>query len=271
MTRIDCRGLVAAHQTGTDLTEAEPMRAAYDSLVKNGYVVLDHVVAADKIAALHREFDSRYRRYYQDNELDDTLEVGNRRYMIPVELAGPFADPEIYANPAVVAVARLALDLDAVLESCGAVIALSESRQQHIHRDGPVLFDSAISAMLPAHALTFVLPLIDMNEEHGTTALWPGSHRWRQRDDSAPPIAPEVPVGSCMIWDFRLYHGGTPNRSAAPRPILYSTYARRWYLDPRNFEKPTQPRLLYDKDFVRNLPEQNRPLFANLPDRTWRS
>ena len=48
MTRIDCRGLVAAHQAGTDLTEAEPMRAAYDSLVKNGYVVLDHVVAADK-------------------------------------------------------------------------------------------------------------------------------------------------------------------------------------------------------------------------------
>lgn len=269
MTRIDFRGLMTAHQAGTDLTEIEPIRAAFESLTKDGYAVLDHVVAPDKIAVLRREFESRYRRYFQDNELEDTLEVGNRRYMVPVELAGPFADPDIYANAAVVAVARHALDITAVLESFGAVISLSDAKQQHIHRDGPVLFDSAISAMLPAHALTFVLPLIDMNEEHGTTALWPGSHRWRKRDESVPPIAPEVPAGSCLMWDFRLYHGGTPNRSTAPRPILYSTYARRWYQDPRNFEKPTQRRLVYDQAFVRSVPEPHRPLFDHLLDRTW--
>lgn len=249
--------------------EQEAVRAAFDGLTRDGYVVLDHVVAPDTIAILRREFESRYRRHFQDNEQDDTLEVGNRRYLVPIELAGPFADPAIYANAAVVAVARHALDVSAVLESFGAVVSLPDAGQQHIHRDGPVLFDSAISALLPAHALTFALPLIDMNEEHGTTALWPGSHRWRTRDESVPPIAPEVPAGSCMLWDFRLYHGGTPNRSAVPRPMLYSTYARRWYQDPRNFEKPTQRRLVYDKTFVRAIPEAHRPLFDHLPDRIW--
>ena len=48
--------------------------------------------------------------------------------------------------------------------------------------------------------------------------------------------------------------------------------SRYWKADSyqARFEAGAKPDS-FDKDFVRNLPEQNRPLFANLPDRTWRS
>ena len=259
MMRIDCRGA-----SGADIAKSEEVRLAYECLVKNGYAILDHVLPEEKVRALSVEFNERYAKYLEASEFDDTVRVGNRRFMIPVDLSGGFGDPLVYANSVVVALIREALDQNAVLESFGAVISFAGARAQHIHRDGPSLFDSAISPMLPAHALTFVLPLVEMNDINGTTALWPGSHRWKKRDESVPPEAPLIPLGSCVLWDFRLYHGGTPNGSDTHRPIVYGTYARRWYQDPSNFEKQAQRRLSYDGDFLRGVPEDSRPLFSHV-------
>ena len=259
MTRIDCRQI-----SGDDLAGSEQIRLAFDSLTKNGFAILDHVLPEDRVRTLGAEFAASYDRYMHDSEFDDTLKVGNKRYMIPVALAGGFGDPQVYANPFVVAVARYALEQDVILESFGAVVSLAGSRQQHIHRDGRLLFDSAISTMLPAHALTFVLPLVEMNDTNGTTAVWPGSHRWKVRNEEVPPVPLQVPVGSCVLWDYRLYHGGTSNSSEAPRPILYGTYARHWFRDSRNFEKAEQRHLAYGDGFLATVPDDRRSLFAHL-------
>ena len=259
MTRIDCRQISV-----DDLAESAQIRLAHDAVVKDGYVVMDHVVPEQKIAALNAEFRARYHNYLQDSELADTLKIGHRRSMTPLDLSGGFADCLIYANPYVSAVAKLALGWDAVLESFGAVVALAGAQQQHIHRDGPLLFDTIISPILPAYALTLAMPLIDMNDSHGTTALWPASHRWRERNEEVPPIAPDVPAGSCILWDFRLFHGGTENRSEQHRPMIYSTYSRRWYQDPTNFHKKALPRLSLTQDFLESVPADRRSLFYHL-------
>ena len=258
MTRIDCR------QIADTAAPSEQMRAAYESIVKNGYVVLDHVIDASKAEALNSEFRTRYESYLQDSEQPDTMKVGNKRYLMAVDLSGGFADCEVYANRFVVAVARMALGEDAILESYGAVVSLAGAQQQHIHRDGPVLFDAGISPILPCHALTLAMPLIDMNDMQGTTALWPGSHRWKERNEEVKPIAPDVQAGSCMLWDFRLYHGGTANRSQEHRPMVYATYARRWYQDPSNFSKKGLHRLLYSPQFLAGIPEERRSLFCHV-------
>jgi ectoine hydroxylase-related dioxygenase (phytanoyl-CoA dioxygenase family) len=259
MIRIDCHRL-----SGGDLSEAEPVQLAYDCLVKNGYAILDHVLAEDKARELRADFNSHSARHLQNREFADTLEVGDRRHMVPIELAGAFRDPVVYANPVVVAVVREALGWDAILESFGAIVSLAGSRPQHIHRDGPLLFDSAISPLLPAHALTFALPLVDMNEAHGTTAFLPGSHRWKDYDKQGSVEAPAIPVGSCALWDFRVYHGGTANRSDVDRPIVYGTYARPWFQDVDNFVKPAQQRLAFDASFLESVPEDRRSLFSHV-------
>jgi len=259
MIRIDCRGL-----SGGDLSKAEPIRLAYDCLVKNGYAILDHVLAEDKARQLNADFNSHSARYLQNREFEDTLAVGDRRHMVPIDLAGAFRDPVVYANPVVVAVVREALGWDAILESFGVVISLAGSSQQHIHRDGRPLFDSVISPLLPAHALTFALPLVDMDEAHGTTALLPGSHRWKDYDKEGAAEAPGIPVGSCALWDFRLFHGGTANRSDVNRSMVYGTYARPWFQDVDNFVKEAQQRLAFDESFLESVPEDRRSLFSHL-------
>jgi len=90
----------------------------------------------------------------------------------------------------------------------------------------------------------------------------PGTgHRLREHDPSVPPLEPGIPAGSCLLWDFRLFHSGTANRSRRRRPMLYSTYARRWYQDPVNFTKSSLPRLVFEHDFVAGLSADARRLF----------
>src|SRR4051812_48505265 len=137
MIRIDCRGL-----SGDDLSKAQPVQRAYECLVRNGYAILDHVLAEDKVRELNAHFMSRFGRYLDNWQLEDTLKVGDGRHMVPIDLAGAFRDPAVYANPVVISVAREALGPDAILESFGAVISSAGCQRQHIHRDGSLLFEA---------------------------------------------------------------------------------------------------------------------------------
>lgn len=259
MIRINCLGVP------TDgLEQSAEVQAAFDCFTRHGYALLDNIIPRDRIQSLEAEFLERYRDYLQDREADDSLEVGKRRFMMPLHFSGDLGDLPIFANPYVIAVVRRILGTDAILEAFGAILSLCGSEAQYVHRDGPNLFESEISVMLPAHALTFALPLVEMNEETGTTALWPGSHRRTAHDPDLTPERPVVPPGSCLMWDFRLYHGGTANKSARHRPMVYCTYARRWYQDPVNFSKATQRRLVFEPGFLESVPDGLRPLFAHV-------
>jgi hypothetical protein len=259
MIRIDCQGL-----SGDGLSGSEQVRQAYDCLVRNGYAILDRLLPEATMKALQGAFADVAGRLLNEPLQGEALEVGDRRNLFALPFTGAFADPLVWANPVIVALARLALADEAVLESYGVVVSLPGAERQHFHRDGPALFDSAISPVLPAHALTVAYPLVEMNETSGTTALWPGSHRWKKADKDAPSFAPVVPPGSAMLWDFRTYHSGTANNSAQPRPLITATFARRWYQDPVNFERGGRRRLALDEAFLAGVPARSRSLFAHL-------
>lgn len=263
MIRIDCLGL-SEGPSDDGLSGSEEVRQAYDCLVRNGYAILDRLLPEATVALLLRAFAAQGGRFLNAASADEALEVGDRRNLFPLPFTGAFADPLVWANPVIVALARLALADEAVLESYGVVVSLPGAERQHLHRDGPGLFDSAVSQLLPAHALTVAFPLVEMNETNGTTALWPGSHRWQKANQQAPSISPVVPPGSAMLWDFRTYHSGTANSSAQPRPLITATFARRWYQDPVNFELGSRRRLALDDAFLAGVPPGTRSLFAHL-------
>ena len=179
---------------------------------------------------------------------DDALRVGDRRLIITINLEPPFNDPQLFANPYLLPVLEAALDDGFVLGAFGIVCSLASAPAQHRHADGGFLFPrSGIDMLLPASAITVGIPLLEMNDVHGTTALWLGSHRDASRvpnECEEEGIKPIVREGSCMLWDFRLSHGGTPNRSALPRPLLYLTYCRPWFLDHLNYGKSNPSRNL---------------------------
>jgi ectoine hydroxylase-related dioxygenase (phytanoyl-CoA dioxygenase family) len=258
MTRFDCSGI------STDsLDSCGQLDAAADYFIKEGYAILDNVLPGETVEALNREFLSDYAPFLEDVETEQSLSVGGRRWMVSMRFAGGFADPLVFANPYIVALIRKLLEPTAILEAYGCFISLPNAPAQKGHFDGPHLFGTRLAAMLPPYALTVGIPLVEMNERQGTTSLQPGSHRWHEVRPDAPYIEPRVPIGSCMMWDYRLRHFGTENTLPTPRPLLYCTFSRPWYRDPVNFkDKPRMPRLACDPAFLAGLTEETRHLLG---------
>ena len=127
-------------------------------------------------------------------------------------------------------------------------------------RFGLAELDDPVDAAMPTFAITMIVPLVDLNETNGTTRVYPGSRM--APIPTAKTMAHCDPVasrGACLLMDYRLFHGGTPNRSSAVRPILYNVYYRPRFRDCVNFGK--QPPLETDAETYGEIPDAYRPLF----------
>lgn len=255
-----------------DLT-AEFDRAAHGFRV-HGALQLERCLDPALIDRLQQAFVRDYASRDRDEIERSCLKVGHGRYMFSLRLEPPFMDPALYANPRIYPVLQRLLGEDCVIQSVGAVCAYPGAPVQHVHRDHPPLFAEAggLNAFFPPYALHVVVPLIDLDEATGTTALWEGSHRIRTRSEEQRwsraelerlegAVLPWPERGDCYLMDFRLRHAGTANRSDGPRTILYLVYSRRWFQDRKNYD--LQEPLLIEREEYDRIPPAYRALFEN--------
>ena len=202
-----------------------------------GVMHFENVLEPDHVQVLRADYEQAYAAYHRDILHADPRHVGDRRNMITVGIAGAFNDPRVYANPAVMPVIEALLGHHAILGSFVAVTSLPGAADQDVHLDMPLLFNvDPLGSQLPSYCLTLVIPLVDLDATNGTTAYYPGSHRKvaYEPPDTAP-VLPDVPVGDALLFDCRVWHGGTANHSDAPRPVLYNSYQRPWFRNQVNF------------------------------------
>lgn len=247
----------------------EPAVASASTFLGQGALLLRGVIPTARVAAMHSAFLERHRSYLVDLAHEDALKVGDRRFMVTVDLEPPFADAEVFAPAAVhpLMLALLALlSPSCVMGSFGGVVSLPSAADQHLHRDfSEELFPwTPLEPMLPPYAVTMVVPLIDVDETTGTTAVWAGSHRQRLRQEDYPPDEARwarMSVGDVLLMDYRLVHAGTANHSLAPRPILYVVYCRPWFRDHINYG--IQQRLRVPHTSWPLIPERYRALLLH--------
>lgn len=124
----------------------------------------------------------------------------------------------------------------AILGDCnfihaGCMLSLPGSEAQPYHQDGPHLHKNH----LPVHALNVFVPLVDLRVANGPTEFIPDSHR--NYDVDRHPVQFELNAGQCLLFDYRVKHRGIANRSDRPRPVLYFTYAKPFFVDEANFSE----------------------------------
>ena len=241
-------------------------------LQKEGYLHLEDVLdrtlvdrARSEFEAIYPQSEAEFKDLIAQGSNAPVVKVGNKRYLVTVDMKGAFADPAIYANPTVVDIAKASLGEKCVLESVGVVLSLPGSQDQHIHTDGH-LYHEKIDNILPAFALTILFPLVDMNAVTGTTIIWPGTHRTmpdpkllKAGDPKFTKITSNIDRGSCAVWDYRTSHGGQANSADYPRPALFMTFCRYWYRDVVNHGRKV--RVMADQKFLDSLPESATSLF----------
>ena len=227
-----------------------------------GTVQIDNAFPPAMIERLQEAFFARYSPYFRDAEHPDALYLGDKRYMLTVDMEQPFNAAELIGAPMVLPIIRKILGDECVLGAYTAVISLPGSKDQRLHKDHTPLFpNTPWHHTVPSFAAQIIIPLVPLNEMTGTTQFYKGSHRLTtDKSEALGAQDPVLPLGSCLLNDYRVAHRGLGNRSQQVRPILTLIFNRRWFRDFKNYEKQP-PIRLSDKGYS-ELPADVKRLFS---------
>ena len=240
------------------------MTSPVESFAETGLLTIDRIFDPAFITELHDE----YRRQYAALGAVLPMRVGKGRIQLPVEMAGPFLDPNLFAHPLLATMLGWWLTADYLIDSLTFVTALPGAPDQKLHRDNVSLFPGApaFDQAIPPYAVTLAIPLVDLTPDTGTTRLVPRSlgleldeAKARAETDAELPY---LQKGGCFVMDYRLWHQGTANRSSDQRPIVYIVYARPWFTDDANFRE--HPRATIDAAAYAQIPAKHRALFRRV-------
>jgi ectoine hydroxylase-related dioxygenase (phytanoyl-CoA dioxygenase family) len=228
-------------------------------LDRDGYVVLENAMGPELLHALREaifaQFDAEGDRAGHEFKTEEHA----RR------LANLVNKGEIFRRaivlPRVLEGVRHVLGADAKLSSLNA-----RSADPHSEDGQPLHVDmSALPDERGYWVCNTVWLLDDFTADNGPTRMVPGSHTWgtRPQDVLADPMAPHPDeilligkAGSIAVMNSHLWHGGTANRTAAPRLAMHAFYCRR--------DKPQQQyqKQLLDADVQAALSPALRDLLA---------
>ena len=234
------------------------------TLERDGICVIPGLIPEDKVARWREAFESLVE---ERAKIPGGLAPrGKSRHYLTLPWVEPFADPEVFANPTVLAVLDRVFAQEYVLVQLGADVAGPGAVAQEIHRDYRPLFQDEV--ITPLYALAVNFPLVEVTEQNGPFTMARGTHRLTRAEGLARVESGDIPLesffaepGDVTIRTPLALHLGTPNVSDQPRPMIVLGYVMHW-LHTANVELNV-PREAYEA-----LPEPTRQLLrCNVVDR----
>jgi ectoine hydroxylase-related dioxygenase (phytanoyl-CoA dioxygenase family) len=227
----------------TDATPAALGATERARLERDGYLVLDGIVDRAQVDALQHRILTLF------DELGERAGFEFRQEPNTDRLANLVDYDEIFrwavSVPTVLAAVAHVLGPDFKLSSLNA-----RSARPHTDWTQPLHCDTGALPDERGNTVCNVLWMLDdFTTENGATRFVPGTHRSGRlpqdvlADASAPHPEEQLltgPRGAIVVMNAHLWHGGTANRSDAPRLALHSFYCRR-----------DQPQQQYQKKLLR--------------------
>jgi ectoine hydroxylase-related dioxygenase (phytanoyl-CoA dioxygenase family) len=208
-----------------------------------GYVVLDGFMPGDLLSGLRR----RTQELFEAEGNDAGSEFRQEPYSL--RLANLVAKGEVYerivSEPEILHYVGSVLGPNFKLSSLNARSANPQSdSRQPLHVDMGLLPDSKGYSVCNT-----VWMLDDFTTENGALRIVPGSHLWHKLPkDVLEDLNAEHPdellvtgrAGTVVVMNAHLWHGGTENRTAAPRCALHGFYCR-WDIPQQQYQKRLIP------------------------------
>ena len=197
---------------------------------ENGFVILEKTMRPAWVEKMRKAWDD----HLEGRQPGDLLSM-------------PFLDPLAIENPWAVQIMDILLGCDfwAKLPYHCNSTAPNCNETQVIHRDQMHLFPK-LPVALPTHMLVVNIPLVDFTEANGSTEVWPGTHlitdheeeldpaeggaagRLEERAKTVSSIRTNMPAGSTVVRDMRVWHRATPNTTDRRRTMLSLVYHRHF-------------------------------------------
>jgi len=204
---------------------AEEKRA----LQEDGYLILRGVMDPAWLAELRAETGRLLAEEGENAGGEFRKEAGSDRLANLVDKGETFL--RLVSHPELLEAAEAVLGPDWKLSSLNYRAALPGDRSlQPLHCDMGLVPDGLGNAVFNS-----IWMLDDFTEENGPTRLVPGSHRSGKlpKDVLADPSAPHPDeivtlgkAGDVILMNSHMWHGGTANRTAAPRRSLHGFFVR---------------------------------------------
>lgn len=216
-----------------EVDPAAAVRAAIRILRREGLVVLDDLIDPGLLARCWTEIEANYPDLAVPNKARN-YGPHEGRHCMPMTIAGALAEPAVLLPAPVREIAREMLEPEYKVDSVGLLVAIPGAPDQKRHADAWLFPGTRLDRLLPPFALAFATPLVTVDETNGRTAFWRGTHRTAEKT-TAPEgpwdYAPALRPGSSIVWDFRVWHAGLANHTAAPRPMIFTVLAREWWIE----------------------------------------
>jgi len=228
-----------------------------------GYLVVENLFEKTYVENLLDYFKNKYPQFFQPAEGGTGIEVSDKRSLIKTPIDGPFNDPAFYASDFLYPILLQLLGDQLIMLTLGTVVSRPGAQEQRTHSDHFPLFDEPeLNRQVPPYAITVAMPLIDMNDVTGTTRMYDKTHLRSGFLDEAQRqhyVEPEISTGSVLLFDYRLQHCGTANRSNNVRPLVCGVYGKPWFRDAANYFR--QEALIIPDEVYAQLPAKHRHLF----------
>ena len=250
---MDSRDYLTKYRFDTDVISLDILNEIKSDFSQNGYVCLDSIFDIELLNMVKNQVEESYRNFRKINSsFQMSVQPDKKRIMETVNLEPPFIYRDIFAPKVILSIVNCILETSnlekpfpiyrkVVIDSYSIISSFPGAIDQAIHTDAPNLFGNEIDGFIPPYALQVVIPLLDLNPETGTTAVWPGSHRLgdKQIYDSdgnlKEPKELFLSFGDACLMDYRLHHRGTSNNSDKARSLLYIRFSRPWWRDTGDF------------------------------------
>mmetsp|Transcript_9966 Transcript_9966/g.15039 ORF Transcript_9966/g.15039 Transcript_9966/m.15039 type:complete len:259 (+) Transcript_9966:38-814(+) len=225
-----------------------------DTFHQDGYCIVDSLFSDLNIDSLRTTALENYeeiQRIIADRGLylgigikegyDEIVQRHTGRYEVPYKMKNSFR--LISEHPVLLQLVHHILGPDIVIANESLLVSVPGAQDQAWHSDGPHM---SVTEYLPCHVLNVFVPLIDITLAEGPTEFRPGSQRLTldlknmflrafASKQLRKPVKPTLRKGSALLFDYRVLHRGTANRTDAPRPVYVVTFAKSWYKDTLNF------------------------------------
>lgn len=232
------------------LTDAQKLK-----LDEEGYVALPGLMGPELLRELRERIDELFAEEGESAGSEFKHEPGARRLANLIDKGSIFVD--VTLTPDVLDGMAHVLGPRFKLSSFNVRDASPHKGAQPLHADSGAIADEQ-----GYWVCNSVWMLDDFTEENGATRAVPGSHRWSCVPSPGiyGPYPGERlvtgPAGTVVIMNAHMWHGGTVNRTTAPRRAMH-VYFTRWDKPQQQYQK-----LLLRPEVQSALGAQARKLLA---------